>query len=235
MWGVLGLVLLIYRCTEGCTQVPSVSLSLFEGGQRFNHSALGCQLCLDWTTHTRQEYTFTYFYNGNVVQITKKQETKALYYLSNKKNTYGRWECRVEQYPSLSAVYYIGPQTSALPATEEGTGKEKKNVPVHVVPPRLIITIVTAVLLLIILITLTAITSSFCLFRICRKTQTLHRQGTERQRSHNSDLTDNLNQGMTDLNMDTSTEVSYVELEISQMPSSQKLLNPHSTIYAAIM
>lgn len=106
-----------------CTEVPSLSLSLFIGISQFNHSALRCQLCLDWTIHTPQEYTFTYFLNKHIVQITKKQDTKALYYLSNKKNMYGSWECRVEQYPSLHAVYYIGPQTSAPPAAEDSASK----------------------------------------------------------------------------------------------------------------
>ncbi|XP_073455063.1 uncharacterized protein [Aquarana catesbeiana] len=231
----LGFALLIHSCTEGCTEVPSLSLSLFIGISQFNHSALRCQLCLDWTIHTPQEYTFTYFLNEHLVQITKKQDTKALYYLSNKKNIYGSWECKVEQYPSLRAVYYIGPQTSAPPASEDSASKEETSVPAFIVPSRLIITIVTAVLLLIILIILTAITSSCCLLRICRKTSNLHHRPRERQRSDNFPLTENLNRGTTDLNIDTSTEVSYVELEISQKPPSQKLLNPRATVYATIM
>ncbi|KAM5145541.1 uncharacterized protein ACMZJ9_012892 [Mantella aurantiaca] len=234
-WMMLGLALLIYSCTEGCTEFPSLSLSLFIGGSRFNHSALRCQLCLDWTIHTPQEFTFTYFLNRNIVQITKKQDTKALYYLSNKKNIYGSWECRVEQYPSLTAAYYIGPQTSSLPATEDSTSQENTSVPAYVVPSRLIITIVTAALLLIILIILTAVISLCCPIKVCRKNSTLHHCTRERQRSDNFPLTENLNCGTTDPSMDVKSEVSYVELEISQKPPSQKLLNPHSTVYATIM
>lgn len=232
----MGLVLLIHSSTEGCTEVPSLSLSLFIGGIRFNHSALRCQLCLDWKIHTPKEYTFTYFFNGDIVQITKKHDTKALYYLSNKKNIYGSWECKVEQYPSLSAVYYLGPQTLAPPTTEETSSKEETPVPIHVVPPRLIITIVTAVLLLIILIILTAVTSSCCLLRVCRKkTSTVSHHARERQRSDNFPLTESSNRGTTELNTSMSGEVSYVELDISQKSPSQKLLNPHSTVYATIM
>ncbi|PIO33836.1 hypothetical protein AB205_0185370 [Aquarana catesbeiana] len=203
----LGFALLLHSCTEGCTEVPSLSLSLFIGISQFNHSALRCQLCLDWTIHTPQEYTFTYFLNEHLVQITKKQDTKALYYLSNKKNIYGSWECKVEQYPSLRAVYYIGPQTSAPPASEDSARKH----PTYITVPEM---------------------QHMDRERgVCVKL----RHAGERQRSDNFPLTENLNRGTTDLNIDTSTEVSYVELEISQKPPSQKLLNPHSTVYATIM
>ncbi|XP_075042708.1 uncharacterized protein LOC142102065 isoform X2 [Mixophyes fleayi] len=234
-WFMLVFGLLIHCDTEGCSGLPPLSLSSFPGGPPLYFSTLMCHLCLNTTKHPSQLYTFTFSLNGHLISLFRRSEGRALYVLDKKKNNIGLWKCKVDEYPDLSAEYYLGPPTSAPPAEKKrDTSKEEPSVPAYIVSYRIILTIVTAAALLITLIIVTATISSRCVTGPCRKTSPQHADVRGRGQSDNFLLTEKCNSDTSDPKVEPDA-VSYVELEVMPMPPLQKTPSPRSTIYATIM
>lgn len=229
---ILALGIVVSCGVEGCFVPHSLSLFLISG--RKTQNSLQCLLCLDKKAPLRGSFTFTLTRNGKEVKFSQITGRKIWYSLDNKKNNTGLWRCNVQEFPDLSAQYYLGPSTPAPPA-ENKKDTEEVSVPVSTLSTRMLLTVVISALLLIILIIVISFTSGICIMKHCRRRRSAPGQhDKDRERSDNFPLTENVISDSGNSRRDTDTEVSYVELEIIRDPS-RKPSQSHNTIYANLM
>lgn len=216
---------------EGCSVPHSLSLFLITG--RKTHNSLQCLLCLAKKAPSQGNYTFILTRNGKAVKISQMMGRKIWYALDNKNNNTGLWRCNVQEFPDLSAKYYLGPPTPVPPAENE-KGTEEVSVPASTLSTRMLMTIVIAALLLIILIIVISFTLGIYIMKQRRRTSGPGQPQKDGERSDNAPLTETVGSDLSSPKRETDTEVSYVELEIIQDPS-RKPSQSHDTIYANLM
>ncbi|XP_068105517.1 uncharacterized protein [Hyperolius riggenbachi] len=226
------LILLTLCGIEGCSVTPSLSLSLHTRPPELKASTLICKLCPGQTLHPI--YTFSFYLNGEFQYPVRKKNTKALFSLQDMKNISGHWMCKVEEYPHLVALYYLGPRKPAPPATEQDAGQTETSTPSSADTLMLIVGFITVAVLLIIVCIVTSVALGWHLARHCRETVSVHQPARERHRSDIYPLTGNRGSDPPNVHQDMDEEVSYAELDIPRKPLSQKHAT-HSTIYTTIM
>ncbi|KAM4019669.1 uncharacterized protein ACNLHF_000321 isoform 2-T4 [Anomaloglossus baeobatrachus] len=209
---------------------PSLSLSFLIGQKT---PALQCLLCPDKKASAQRNFTFTLTRNGKVTRFSQISSRRIVYTLENKKNHTGLWRCHVLEFPNLRADYYLGPPVPAPPAEKKKDAEETSSPP-SAVSTKVLLTIATAAVLLLILIIVTSVTSGICIRKRCRKKSTPCEHRKDGDRSDHFPLTENLGPILSNPDLETDTEVSYVELEIIRDPS-RKPSKSINTIYANIV
>ncbi|XP_044162191.1 uncharacterized protein LOC122946546 [Bufo gargarizans] len=230
---VLALALVVTCGVEGCSVLPSPSLSLSLLSGRMTLNSLQCLLCLDRKAFSRHNHTFTLTKNGKVVKFSQVMGRKIWYPLDNKKNNTGLWGCNVQEFPDLRAEYYVGAPTPDPPGLKKAD-TEEASVPIaSAMSTRILLTIMTAALLLIMLTIVICLTSGILIMKR-RRTSAPHQHRQDRKRSDNFPLTENISSDPGHPKLEPDSEVSYVELEIIRDPF-RKPSKSHNTIYANIM
>ncbi|KAM3912212.1 uncharacterized protein RB166_020710 [Leptodactylus fuscus] len=226
-WVILALGLVVTCGVEGCSVSPSLSLSLSI------HNSLQCRLCLDSKDHFRQNYTFTLTRNGKAVKFSQVVSRRIWHSLDTRKNNSGLWRCHVQEFPDLSAEYYLGPPTVGPPAGEK-KDPGATSVPASTMSTRTLLTIMTAALLLALLIIGISFISGVCIVKQHRKKSSARRHHRDGDRSDSFPLTETASSDLSSPRLEADTEVYYVDLEIIRDPY-RKPSTSHNTIYANIV